>query len=216
MNKKNLLFADKRQHSKPYYVEVRGREERTFSVRGGISWPQAGIPGYFILVAQLEETTEDKSEKRIRFLAFKEGQVNLMTDFMKKISSACANNLIDGFCHGDEPGDESFSHQLHDFLRKKRAGEGREILQMPIVYKSWRCKDADFLSHLVRGQIADKTLLFSDRDRIPLLIDKIRHTDMEANILEVPEIRALAHVMDDFDISPWRPPEPPPERRLVL
>ena len=91
-----------------------------------------------------------------------------------------------------------------------RAGDGREIVQMPCVYKSYRSKDVDFLPQLVRGYIANKTLLLFQlsEGRTPLLIDRIRNTDMEANILEVPEIRALSYVVDDFNVEPWKPPEP--------
>jgi len=205
---KDLLFAEQRIHPKIYDVKFQGKWERTVSIRGGIAWPQPGIPGYLVLAAQLEKKDPDHNW---RFLAFYEDQAPLMRDLCKKVASACSNWRIDYLCHGDEPGEESFSNQLWEYLQKLRAGDGREIIQCPHVNKSWRCKDSDFLPQLVRGHIANKTLLFfqSSEGRTPLLIDKVRNVDMEVNILEIPQLKALAHVVDDFDSGPWRPPEPP-------
>lgn len=203
---RDLLFADQRIHPKIYDVKIQGKWERTVSLRGGISWPQAGSSGYLILVAQLEKKDPDHGR---RYLAFEESQAALMSDFFKKITRACANYRIDYLCHGDEQGEKSYSGQLWDYLHKQKAGDGREIIKRPSIGKSWRCKDADFLPQLVRGYIANKTLLFfqSSEGRTPLLIDKIRNAGMDADLLEIPEIRALGYVMDDFDSGPWKPPE---------
>jgi hypothetical protein len=65
------------------------------------------------------------------------------------------------------------------------------------------------MTQLVRNHIAQKTLTFYNinDNRTPLLLDKVRNTDLEANILEVPEIRALAYVMNAFNMGPWTPPQ---------
>ena len=210
---KNLLLADKRTHDKIQDVEVRGKWERTVSIRGGIAWPQAGKPGYFMLCTQLEAKDFDHNW---RFLAFYEDQAPRMRDLCKKIAFACSKYRIDHMCYGEEPGEKSFSMQLREYLQKLRAGEGREVLQCPQVYESYRCKDFDFLMQLIRDRIANDTLIFfrSSEGRTPLLNDRLRRTPQEADILEVPELKALAHVIDDFDIEPWRPP-PPPQKEPI-
>jgi hypothetical protein len=203
---RDLLFANQRIHPKFYYVKIRGEWERTVSIRAGISWPQADSPGYFVTVAQLEKKHPDHGW---RYLAFEEYQVVLMSEFFKKISHACAKNRIDNLCHGDEQGEQSYSGQLWDYLKKKKAGDGREIVQRPNIGKSWRCKDMDFISQLVRAYIANKTLLLvqSSEGRTPLLIDKTRNAGMDTDLLKIPEIRALGYVMDDFNSGPWSPPK---------
>jgi len=206
----NLLLPDKRRAPMLYDVEFRGKKERTVSIRAGITFPQAERPGYFCLVAQLEQPAKvwesSPEDKTLRLLAFAEGQGSLMKDFFEKIVELCRTWRIDRLCHGDEVGDQSFSNQLNDCLRSKK--EGSEVIQRPSVYKSWRCQQVDFLVQLVRSRIAEKALLlFNIADnRTPLLIEKLRNADRESNILEIPEIRALAYVMDDFDVNPWSPP----------
>lgn len=209
----DALFTELRNNPKIYNLMLRGRKERTLSIRGGIAWPKPGTAGYFILVAQLEQKDFDHNW---RFLAFYEDEAPLMRDLCRKIQFACSKWRIDHLCHGDEPGEEAFSHQLSEYLQKLRAGDGREIVQCPQVYESYRCKDSDFLPQLVRGHIANGTLIFfqSSEGRTPLLNDKLRHTPQDADILEVPELKALAHVVDDFDIEPWRQP-PPPQKEPI-
>lgn len=205
------LFEDQREHPKIYDVMIGGKKERTVNIRIGISWPGAGIPGYFVVVAQLEQTDRDRNNKQNRYLAFGEGQDPLLNDLFSMIATICNKWRVDYICHGDETGEESFSFQLSDYLQKKK--DRYEIIQIPDIGKSWRCKQPDFLVQLVRTFIASKNLIFFNigEKRTPILIDKIKNTDMETNIVEVPEIKALAHVMDDFECSPWKPPKPKPE-----
>ncbi len=209
----NLLLPDKREAPMLYNVEIRGRKERTVSIRAGLTFPQAEKPGYFVLVAQLEPKKKvwesDDEDKNVRLLAFAEGQAALMKDFFEKIVVACRRWRIDRICHGDEIGDKNFSYQLSDYLKDKREGAGQEVIQKPQIYKSWRCQQIDFLAQLIRSRLAENALLlFNITDsRTPLLIEKLRNADREANILNIPEIRALAYVIDDFDCSPWQVPE---------
>jgi hypothetical protein len=217
------LFQDQRIHPFIYDVMVQGVKERTVSIRGGISWPQVDDPGYFALVAQLEKKS---SEGDLRYLAFYEGQAPLASEFFKKIASACNKWRIDTLCHGGrihvmssgqrggairKPGKDdelSFSDELSNYLQKRKARY--EIVQFPSIGPSWRSEQPDFLVSLVRNHIAAKTLLvfqLSD-NKTPLLLERIRNTDMESNILDSPELKALAHVMDDFGASPWRPRSP--------
>jgi len=215
----NLLLPDKRRAPMLYDVEFRGKKERTVSIRAGLTFPEAERPGYFCLVAQLEPRAKvwesSPEDKTPRFLAFAEGQGSSMKDFFEKIVELCRTWRIDRLCHGDEMSDQSFSNQLDECLRNKK--EGSEIIQKPSVYKSWRCQQIDFLVQLVKSRLDEKRLLlynYTD-DRTPLLIEKLRNTDRESNILEIPEIRALAYVMDDFDVNPWSPPpkQEKPEKR---
>lgn len=213
MDDEDLLFPDQRRPPLFYKVEFQGKEEKTVSIRGGLSWPQAGIPGYFVLVGQLEEKDKDGN---LRFLAFAEDQAALMKDFFEKISLVCHKWRVDALCHGDEAGEQDFSIQLSNYLETKK--RKYEIIQMPSIgpmglglKNPWlqRSKKMDFLGQLVRKHIADKTLIFFSltEKRTPLLIDKIRNTDFEADISGVPEIKALCFVMDDFNLSPWEPSE---------
>jgi len=213
----DALFVEQRIHPRLYEVMFRGKLERTVSIRGGVAWPQAGIPGYFVLVAQLEEKALDQDwrsrdvDPERRLLVFHEDQATLMGNLCKKIEIACSRWRIDSVCHGDEAGEESFGIQLWECLRKLRAGAGREIIQHPQVYKSFRCKDLDFLPQLVRGKIANKTLLLfqSGDGHTPVLNDMLRNADTGSSILDIPELKALAHAIDDFDVEPWRPPQAP-------
>ena len=114
-----------------------------------------------------------------------------------------------GIRHGDKEGERSFGSQLSDYLQKKE--ERYEIIQLPSIGPSFRAMEPDFLVSLVRDSIARKNLLFFQlsENRTPMLLDRIRHTDLSTDILEIPELKALAHVMDDFECGPWRPPEQP-------
>ena len=198
------LFEDQRDHPAIYDVMVQGKKERTVSIRAGISWPINKAKGYYVLAAQLEH----KKNGRPRFIAFAEGEEALTNDLFEKIAAACNQWRIDGICRGDETGEKSFSSQLWDYLKEKE--KKYEIIQMPSIGKSYRCDESDFLTQLVRNLISSRDLIFFNisEGRTPLLIDKIKNTDMESDILEVPEIKALALVMDDFEVSPWRPPAP--------
>lgn len=208
----DLLFSDQREHPAFYRVRVRSKWERTVSIRGGISWPGVSSPGYFVLLAQLEETTV--KEKKPTLLAFEEHQSPLLSDFFKRIVKTCGNYRIDYLCHGAEPSEEGFSNQLTDYLWSKRDGAGGEVVQRPPVWKSYRSAEINFLSQLLKSYIATKEpILFNvDESRAPKLIDKIKNISPETNILEVPEIKALCYVLDDFDISPWKPPREPGRR----
>ncbi|MFO8164521.1 MAG: hypothetical protein R6T98_08300 [Desulfatiglandales bacterium] len=209
----NLLLPDQRKPELFYDVYLQGEKEKTTSIRGGIAWPQADAPGYLIMVAQLEKKDRDGS---LRFLAFAEDQAALMKGFFEKIALACLHWPVDALCHGDGPGEQDYSRQLYDYLetRQKRY----EIRKMPQIGPTgmalenpWmqRRKKIAFLTQLLRDHIANHTLLFfqASDGRTPLLLDKVRHTDLEANPLEVAEIKALAFVMDDFSLAPWIPPE---------
>jgi hypothetical protein len=212
------LFQDQRIHPSLYSVLVQGVKERTVSIRGGIAWPGVENPGYLILTAQLEE--KDKNGN-LRFLAFYEDQANRMGQFMEKIASTANRWRIDSLVHGGMlpamrkgggiahhvDAERSFADQLFSYLREKE--KHYNIVQMPNISPSWRAKEPDFLVSLVRDRIARKTLVLFQLSeaRTPLLLDRLQNADLEANILEVPELRALAHVLDDFDSSPWKPPE---------
>jgi hypothetical protein len=111
---KELLLADLREHPLCYDVEVRGKWERTVSIRGGISWPQAGVPGYFIVVAQLEEKDKDQN---LRFLAFYERQANLLRDLFSKIASMCNACRVDSLWHGDTEDEKQFCYKLIEYLQ---------------------------------------------------------------------------------------------------
>jgi hypothetical protein len=208
----NLLLPDKRQAPMFYNVEFRGKKERTVSIRGGITFPQADRQGYFCLVAQLErplkEGESSKEDKILRFLAFEEGRAPLMKDFFEKISEACRTWRVDRLCCGDEKGDKDFYWQLDDYLKSKK--EGYEVIQKPSVYKSWRSQQLGFLFSMVREHLAKKTLLlFNITDkRTPLLNTAVSNTPRDADISEMQEIKALSYVMDDFDCNPWTAPEP--------
>jgi len=143
----------------------------------------------------------------LQFLAFHEGQADLLPDFFSLITKACGRWRVDALLHGDEEDQKQFCYKLEVYLLKKK--KRYEIVQMPNLGWSPRPISPDFLTHLVRSHIAERTLIFFNisENRTPLLIDRIRHADLEANILEVPEIRALAYVMNDFNMAPWRPPQ---------
>lgn len=198
------LFENKRAHPTVYDVMVQGKKERTVSIRAGVSWPINRAKGYYILIGQLE----NKKNGRTRFIAFAEGEEALTNDLFKKITAACNQWRINSIRHGDETGEQSFSFQLWDYLKDKE--KKYEIIQMPSIGKSWRCKQPDFLIQLVRNLISSRDLIFFNisEGRTPILIDKIKNTDMESDILAVPEFKALACVLDDFEVSPWRPPKP--------
>jgi hypothetical protein len=212
------LFDDQRIHPTIYDVMVQGVKERTVSIRGGISWPQVGGPAYFVLLAQLERKDEDGN---LRFLAFYEDQADTKTEFFRKIGVACNRWRVNALCHGGKLGamgkggpdeDLSFAVHLDSDLRERE--KRCEIIEMPCIAPSWRSGRDEFLVSLVRDHIVNKTLLLfqlSD-NKTPLLFDRIRNSDTESNILEVPELKALAFVMDDFDASPWRPPDPPSKK----
>lgn len=213
------LFDDQRIHPTIYDAMVQGVKERTVSIRGGISWPGTEAPGYFVLVAQLERKDGDGN---LRFLAFHEDQANLKSEFFIKIGSACNRWRVNALCHGGKfrkmgpvgPDDEmSFSYQLSDYLHKRE--KKYELIETPSVGASWRSDNDKFLISLVRDHIATKTLLLFQLgdNKTPLLIDCVRNSDSTSDILEVPELKALAHVLDDFDSSPWRPPEHTKERK---
>jgi len=208
-NKRNelcdWLFEDQRIHPKFYDVMVRGNRERTVSIRMGLSWPQPDKPGYYVLVAQLEQTPQDKHLKRTRFLAFQEGESPILQTLFESIGEVCGKKRVDEIKHGDEEGESSFSSMLSDYLRKN----GQNYPNIPSVYKSWRCKDINFLVQMVRNYIASRGLLFFNiaDNRTPKLIEALRPADWQSDVLKIPEIKALAYVMDDFDVSPWRAPE---------
>lgn len=198
MNDDDLLLPDQRMPPLSYKVEIQGKEEKVVSIRGGLSWPEAKIPGYFVLVGQLEKEDENHN---LRFLAFVEEQADLMADFFEKIVSACYKWRIDELCHGDAPGEQDYSSQLYDHLKKKE--KRYEIIQTPSIgpmgmarKNPWlqRSKKIDFLGQLVRKHVADKTLILfpSSQNRTPLLIDKIRNVDSEADISKVPGSKPCA------------------------
>jgi len=146
-----------------------------------------------------------------RFFAFAEYQADLMKDFFVKIVKACSRVRIGGLVHGGEAGEESFSNHLYYFLKGRTAGPGYEMKQRPSVFKLWRCTKPDLLSQLIREKIANNTLIFSQRgreNRTPLLLDRIRNADTDASLMEISELKALSHVIDDFDNDPWKPPGP--------
>lgn len=204
---RDWLFEDHRIHPKIYDVMVRGKRERTVSIRMGLSWPQPDKAGYFVLVAQLEPTHEDKALKRTRFLAFQEGESPILDTLFDKIGDVCSRTTIDSIYHGDEEGELSFSGMLNDYLRQKN--EEKRLPNIPTAWKSWRSKDTNFLVQMVRNYIANRELIFfniSD-NRTPKLIEKIRQVNEQSDILKEPEIKALAYAMDDFNCSPWKAPQ---------
>jgi hypothetical protein len=180
----------------------------------GVSWPQPDKPGYYVLVAQLEQTPEDKALKRNRFLAFQEGESPILHTLFENIAKICASKRINAICHGGEVGELSFSRMISDYLNKN----GQNFPNIPTAWRSWRCKDMNFLVQMVRNYISNRELLFfniSD-NRTPKLIEKVRHVDEQAAILKIPELKALAYVMDDFDCSPWQPsPEKKKEEKRI-
>lgn len=204
---RDWLFEEHRIHPKIYDVMVRGKKERTVSIRMGLSWPQPDKPGYYVLVAQLEPTHEDKSLKRNRFLAFQEGESPILHTLFEKIGDVCSRTTIDSIYHGDEEGELSFSNMLDDYLKKKN--EEKRFSNVPTAWKSWRSKDTNFLVQMVRNYIANRELIFFNiaDNRTPKLIEKIRQVNEQSDILKEPEIKALAYVMDDFNCSPWKAPK---------
>jgi hypothetical protein len=207
------LFEDHRLHPKIYDVKVRDRIERTVSIRMGLSWPQPDKAGYFVLVAQLEPTREDKTLGRNRFLAFKEGESPILNTLFEKIGDVCSRTRVDSIYHGDEEGDSSFSGMLNDYLRNN----GKDYPNIPTAWKSWRSKDTNFLVQVVRNYIANRELIFFNitDNRTPKLIEKIQQVNEQSDILKIPEIRALSYVMDDFNCSPWTPPAKEEKREKV-
>ncbi|MFC1534403.1 hypothetical protein ACFL7M_13665 [Thermodesulfobacteriota bacterium] len=205
------LFEDQRVHPSLYDIFIQGNLERTVSIRGGISWPQSESPGYFVLLAQLEKRD---SNGNLRFLAFYEDMATITSEFFKKIAWACSKWRIDELLHGGQrrtlgqpaSGESAFSDQLSDYLEKKE--KRYELVQLPSIGPSWRANDPDFLVSLVRDSVANqKLLLFQLSDnRTPRLFDRIRNTDLELDFMEIPELRALSYVLDDFEVSPWEPP----------
>jgi hypothetical protein len=198
------LFEEQRNHPHLYSLILRGNKERTVSIRMGISWPQPDKPGYYVLVAQLEPNSEARALKRNRFLAFQEGEAPVLNSFFEHISKVCGLKRINAICHGDEDGELSFSRLLSDYLQK----EGKNFPNIPVAWKSWRCKDTNFLIQMVRNYISNRQLLFFNNsdNRTPKLVEKIQQVNDQSDMLKIPEIKALAYVMDDFDCSPWQVP----------
>src|SRR5512143_4099846 len=109
---KILLFDPKRERPNMYDVPVNGKWERTVSIRMGVSWPKPGIPGYFVLVAQLHPGPagsdynfhgDPKAGARVRLLPFVEGHSLLLNELFEQICEACIKWRIDYIYHGDEP-----------------------------------------------------------------------------------------------------------------
>ncbi|MCX5831167.1 MAG: hypothetical protein NT140_04660 [Deltaproteobacteria bacterium] len=201
-----MLLDEHKIHPHLYCVDLRGKRERTVSIRIGVSWPQPDKPGYYVLVAQLEPTAEDRNMKRARFLAFEEGESAILHTFFEKIEKVCGRKRVNEICHGDDEGELSFSRMLSEHLKDN----GKNFPNIPTVWKSYRCKDTNFLIQLVRNFIANHNLLFFNNsdNRTPLLLGKVRNAGPETDILKIPELKALAYVMDDFDCNPWKAPEP--------
>jgi hypothetical protein len=63
---------------------------------------------------------------------------------------------------------------------------------------------------LARDFIAERRLIFFNiaEKKTPRLIDAVRNAGMESDLLKIPELKALAHVLDGFECSPWTQPEP--------
>jgi hypothetical protein len=169
---------------------------------------------------------EDKDENgQWRYLAFYEDQANRVSLFMEKLGFAAQKWRIDSLIHGGAlptmgsghvhraDGERSFAGELSAYLGKR--DKEYKLVQLPSVGPSFRATEPDFLVSLVRDLVATKRLVLFQlsEKRTPLLLDKLQNTDLDTDILKVAELKALAHVLDDFDASPWRPP--PKESKKV-
>lgn len=199
------LFNPGRERPEMYDLQVGKRWELVPSIRIGVSWPDAGKAGYYVVVGQRhvpKEWESDTRDESLRLFAFNEGQASTMSDLCEKMLELCKMWRIKTICHGDEPGEKSFSSQLSSYLWKHE----KDVIQVPTVWKTGRSKDLDFLVQLVRNFITEKRLSFYS-EKTPLVFEKLRSTDKESGFIKIPEIKALAHVVDDFDRSPWTQPE---------
>lgn len=219
----DYLFEEHRMDPLNYAVPIPGgMVKRTVSIRAGLSWPTAKDKAYYVVIAQVVdpgleyayETDKKKFEKKPpKLLVFKEGEASFLDEFFEKIAVVCGKTRlrVNDLVHGDEKGEQAFSFQLSDYLKERE----NKLAQLPSVWKSSldRCRKLDFLMQLARNYQVNGNLIFFPSHRneghTPLLMDKMRNVEPGTKIVDVPELKALAHVVDSFDSSPWLPPPEP-------
>jgi hypothetical protein len=213
------FYTEHRIHPVFYQVSIQGKEEWIVEVRGGLSFPSTEDPGYFVLVGQMEKRDRDGN---LRLIALLEDVADLNSRFFEKIALECTQHRIKSLVHGGKvhfiggghgirqsrsDTDWSFGSDLEDFLN--RNSSKYRYVEKPSVGPCIKSDQPDFLVTLLRDYLANRALIFFElrEGRTPILINKVRSSSLETDLLKVPQFRALSYVVSDFHISPWRPPE---------